>query len=438
MLLPIKPICDAKKARRDGTSIVFIQYCYSSQNRTLIDTGIAIPPKYWIAKTQTVAGTLPIEYGVAETLNEQLCAAFRRVEDLIRLAEKEQVESKGMFVKRAFEADVAVSQLKGTKSTIAGLSHTGHTQSFFFEQMDQFIVSKQNRVTPATVTIRKALKRYLQAFEVYRKEEITFECIDYTFYEAFIDYLTFQHVHERRKELIVGLKVNTIGKIIKKFRSFIKDRAKRKVITSVDLSEFIVPEEETDAIYLSYEEVEKIYTTDLSQYPHLVEYRNLFVLACLTGLRFSDFSVLKPEDLRNNRLYKKQNKSDNWVVVPLRQTAKDIFTEQFKDKIPALTNSEFNRHIKTVGKLAGISIPITFSYKKGSQTFVETREKYDWITTHTARRSFCTCEFLAGTPVKLIMKISGHKNEKDFYRYIRITPEEAAGKIERLWLERGH
>jgi len=41
-----------------------------------------------------------------------------------------------------------------------------------------------------------------------------------------------------------------------------------------------------------------------------------------------------------------------------------------------------------------------------------------------------------GTPVELIMKISGHKRTKDFYKYIRITPEEAAVKIKELWLAR--
>jgi hypothetical protein len=34
------------------------------------------------------------------------------------------------------------------------------------------------------------------------------------------------------------------------------------------------------------------------------------------------------------------------------------------------------------------------------------------------------------------MKISGHKPTKDFYKYIRITPEEAAIKIKELWLAR--
>ncbi|MBD0374207.1 MAG: hypothetical protein ICV51_01065 [Flavisolibacter sp.] len=67
---------------------------------------------------------------------------------------------------------------------------------------------------------------------------------------------------------------------------------------------------------------------------------------------------------------------------------------------------------------------------------METKPKYNLITSHTCRRSFCTNEFLAGTPVLLIMKISGHKKEKDFYKYIRITAEEAALKIEKIWKER--
>jgi hypothetical protein len=43
---------------------------------------------------------------------------------------------------------------------------------------------------------------------------------------------------------------------------------------------------------------------------------------------------------------------------------------------------------------------------------------------------------LDGTPVKLIMMISGHKTEKDFYKYIRISKEEAAEVLEKIWRER--
>src|SRR5205085_5473374 len=159
---------------------------------------------------------------------------------------------------------------------------------------------------------------------------------------------------------------------------------------------------------------------------------DLFVLACLTGLRFSDLSILQPDDLRNDLLYKKQEKSEHWVVIPLRKEAKAIFSKQFKEKMPKLTNPEFNRHIKTIGKLAGIQERIRFSYKKGNKNIEVVKPKYEWITSHTARRSFCTNEFLAGTPVKLIMKIRGHKKETHFYNYIIISTKDVTKNIKEI------
>ena len=35
------------------------------------------------------------------------------------------------------------------------------------------------------------------------------------------------------------------------------------------------------------------------------------------------------------------------------------------------------------------------------------------------------------------MKISGHKSLKDFYRYIKISPEQAGQRIREIWQSRG-
>jgi len=50
--------------------------------------------------------------------------------------------------------------------------------------------------------------------------------------------------------------------------------------------------------------------------------RNLFVFACLTGLRFSDFSTIRCKNIQNGMLHKKQDKYDRWFVIPLRDEAK--------------------------------------------------------------------------------------------------------------------
>lgn len=436
MLLPVKLICRTKRVHEDGTCSVFIQYCYG-EKKVLLHTRIKVPPRYWSKAQECITDNLPAEYGLAADLNKELFRMRGVVNTLALKAKLIEIAERGKFIKDSFSPDlvletidekIAGNEKKDREHKLANLDIHYH--------FDEYIKSKERKVGIATLTVYRNVKSHLLSFEVYRKQKITFDSFDFGFYEDFIDYLTFEHVHLRRQTVLTGLRLNTIGKTIKHLRGFIKDRVKRKIIPPVDLTDFKIPEEESDAIYLSYQEIAQIYQADLSGHPQLIDYRDLFVLACLTGLRFSDFSTLRPEDLQRDMLYKKQEKSDHWVIIPLREEAKLIFTRQFQDRIPDLSNPEFNLHIKTIGKLAGIKRSVKFSYKKGNKNIVITKPKYDWITSHTARRSFCTNEFLAGTPVELIMKISGHKRTKDFYKYIRITPEEAANKIKELWLAR--
>jgi len=94
MLLPVKPICEAKNSRRDGTSLIFIQYCFSSEKRTLLNTEIAIPPKFWNSKNLSISKQLPPAFGQFDELNERLTRMLRAVEDLISLADRQGIADK--------------------------------------------------------------------------------------------------------------------------------------------------------------------------------------------------------------------------------------------------------------------------------------------------------------------------------------------------------
>lgn len=63
--------------------------------------------------------------------------------------------------------------------------------------------------------------------------------------------------------------------------------------------------------------------------------------------------------------------------------------------------------------------------------FTITYPKYELIKTHTARRTGCTNMYLAGIPVIDIMKISGHKTEKEFMKYIKVSKLETAQNLSR-------
>ncbi|MFZ4058791.1 MAG: tyrosine-type recombinase/integrase [Ferruginibacter sp.] len=58
------------------------------------------------------------------------------------------------------------------------------------------------------------------------------------------------------------------------------------------------------------------------------------------------------------------------------------------------------------------------------------------VTTHTARRSFCTNMYLMGVPVPTIMSISGHRTQKSFMMYIKATGEEHAQIMRKFWDEK--
>lgn len=383
VLYPIKPGCF--KPRTGGISNIHIQYCYSSEKKTLLDTKIVIPVSCWDKVNLVITPDL-----------------VQRREEVKRQEELEKQK-----------ADLNV-----------------------FDQIEKYIITQTPKVCKDMPRIYRNMRDHLLAYQEARKINITFETFTFDFYEDFVNFLSHEYVQRRRKQSTVGLKINTVGKTINQLRTFLINRAKKKIIQPVDLTDWDVVGEEVDAEYLDWIEIGKMWTVELTEHPHLIPYRADFVLGCLTGLRFSDFSVLEKPDVRGDFLYKKQGKSKHWVVIPLRKIAREILEDRFRTEYVPLSNAEFNRHIKTVAKLAGITQPVKHSYRKGNKWFEEVKPKSEWITSHTCRGSFCTNEFLAGTPVELIMKISGHKSTKDFYRYIRITPEQAAQIIKDIWENR--
>lgn len=438
MFIPLKPVCI--RPRINGNSLIHIQYCYNNYQKTLLNTRICIPIDCWDKENLCVIENLPSVFGDSCKLNENLKEQVRLAENLIAFALKNRIKDIGSFIKEYYSPDLNIydfSDLVKKREQEKKKKQNAKFNLDFFFQIDDYIASKIKKVSKDMPRIYRNMKDHLLEFQAFRNNPITFDCLDLTFYEDFVDFLSFEYVQKRRKEHIVGLKTNTVGKTVKQLRTFLRNRIRKRIIPPIDMDGWTILEEEVDAIYLNWEEIKLIQTVDLSDYPYLENYRNDFVLGCLTGLRFSDFSRLDQNDLRGDMRYKKQEKSDHWVVIPLRTIAAEILKNRFEKNIPALTNAEFNRHIKKIGNLAGLNHLVKHSYKKGNKEILEVKPKYAWITSHTCRRSFCTNEFLAGTPVELIMKISGHKSIKDFYKYIRITPEEAAQKIKELWQQRG-
>lgn len=82
---------------------------------------------------------------------------------------------------------------------------------------------------------------------------------------------------------------------------FMNEAYERNLHTNMDFKKkrFSKPKEETYSVYLNSDELKKIYKCDLSDEPRLDRVRDLFLIGCCTGLRFSDLSLLSSDNIDN-------------------------------------------------------------------------------------------------------------------------------------------
>ena len=270
-IYPIKPGCF--RPRNDGLSKIHIQYCYTREKKTLLDTDILIPVSCWDKDKLLISAHLPREFGNAKRLNEAVEIQFSMVEDIIKYAEKRNIVDKGQFVKKYYKPDLDVYSLdalvkKDEEKAIEEEKERKKQDMDIFHQVDLYIKSKERKVSKDMPRIYRNMKEHLLAYQQARKIHLTFEMFTLDFYEDFVDFLSYEYIQRRRKQPIVGLKINTVGKTINQLRTFLINRAKKKIIAPIDLTNWEVVGEEVDAEYLNWKEIEKIWTLDLTAHPH--------------------------------------------------------------------------------------------------------------------------------------------------------------------------
>ena len=300
----------------------------------------------------------------------------------------------------------------------------------FWNEYEYFIESSKGRVVNDVIKDYRSLKKHLKAFEKHKRIKISFDSFGFAFYQQFVNYLTYKAVKPNGE---IGLATNTVGKQIKNLKAFLNHCFKHEIVERFDLSNFKTLYEEVDKIYLSEEEIQKIYDKDFSENPELEESRDLFVLGCYLGLRFSDLIRLRPEMIEGEMIRIRMSKTGTTVVIPLHTISKEIINK-YDGNFPKVVNSmKFNSDIKEIGRIADINNHVLTSHKRGIEKIDTIYQKYELITSHTCRRSFCTNQYLAGVPTVFLMKISGHKTERAFLRYIKIDEEMAARKMMEIW-----
>lgn len=225
-----------------------------------------------------------------------------------------------------------------------------------------------------------------------------------------------------------NLNPNSVGTIIKVFKHWLSEANQRGYFDNYShvARKLKAKTNKADNIYLTLNELEQIANLDLSGKQGLSNARDLFLIGCFTGLRFSDFTQLTSANISEGVIRITQTKTKGVVYIPLHPIVETILHKNNGNPPRLVTNKTLNEHLKELGKLAGISEPTAAAVFVGNMVSTITRPKFQFIKTHTARRSFATNTYLNGLDIKTISEILGHTTIAQTQTYLKVSKEETA------------
>lgn len=430
-----------KNAAQHKTKYALIQVKYNCPDggRYVRTTGEKIQVQHWSFKNSSARSSYTEidkdgKVVDAQRFNDQLKALAAQITDAVREMRSQNIA----ITKETLTKFLEEQKQENTEKIIERLTLLEFIDKFI-EECEQGLykdINSKNTIKNFK-TARTILKEYHK-----KNGGVVFSNINRRFYLNFESYLrlTYKSQSKKARNRGKGIKTNTVGTIIAKMKTFLT-RASQDDRCDFNFPEelkkqFIAETEEIDAISLTEAQLRLIYEADLSDQPmYLQRERDAFVLISWLGLRDEDSKRIHPERIiETERGYfikiraHKTWKSNKEVIIPLHPWAHEILKKYDYHHPHPISNQKANTYIKEVLRIVGLTQPVTHTYTRGGSQVEETRPLCDWAGTHTRRRFFATTWIRPPYKVDplIVRMVGGWKSERQFLKYVRLTPEEWA------------
>ena len=226
--------------------------------------------------------------------------------------------------------------------------------------------------------------------------------------------------------MVARLSSSSFNRYMATLRAILKEGERRGLVPSM-----VLPESErvvrNEPLFLSPEEVARVEALRLEDREEEVRLR--FVLQCHTGLRISDALAVTSGDVRGGVLRVRMRKTSEVLNVPLTSVAASVVSRL---GLPMRWFSGYNNVLRRICRLAGVSGAWEVSHRVGGKVVARRGERWEFVTTHTGRRTFvCNC-IAAGVHLNVIMSLTGHRGLQSIKPYLNVGEETRAKGIAAL------
>jgi integrase/recombinase XerD len=170
------------------------------------------------------------------------------------------------------------------------------------------------------------------------KEDLKFEEISY----KLLDNYNTDMLAGTLKKDSKGIKKNSIAAYMRSIRAIYNKAIKAEIVDAkfYPFSKFTIQTEETISRALTLQEIKKIVNYDLKPFTAIWHNRNYFILSfCLIGINFADLLTLEPNNLQENRIVYKRNKTGRIYNIGLLQNVQDLI--RYYQSVPSNNNNKY-------------------------------------------------------------------------------------------------
>ena len=411
-----------KEPGADRPTAIFALLTIDRRHRIKVYTGQSIHPSKWIKADQRAQVK-----GRGNELNGHLNDALAGIAARLLLAYSQHLAAGTVPTAAQLKEAAAPERLAEPDAAPAAPG------SYFWQCYEEWVSYTRAAGTVRTAQAHATAGRHLREFSEAGGYAVDFDTLTPTVGDRWAAYLL----------NVAGLTDNTINKHLGRLKAFMKWAAKRGYTENTALDRVSWARREPDVIALAAAELAALEALTLAPGSRLEKARAWFLLACYTGLRYSDLVSIRPQHLRPAtdklpaHLRLTAQKTRAVVNVPLSARALGIVNrllvgELASIKSQPITNPVLNRFLKELGALAGIDSPVEVIRYRGGVADVQTCPKYEKLTVHTARRTFVTLNLGKGMSAEFVMKLTGHTSYKSFQRYVNLTPQRVAEEFARF------
>ena len=373
--------------------------------RFTYSTKIKIDRSEWDLKTQRPKARRG-QIGEANRKITHELNEYQKVFDDMRRYYKESLTKE--IVRKKFDEHFQLAQV--TKR----LNYSDYFQIYIQQKKDSESVKKDSwqkytRIHTAILQIQKKKKKvfYLSDF-------------DSAFFNDLIAYF--------RKEK--NISDNTLRRKIGFFKSFLNWCVRNGYSVNSAFKDVQVKKRETSHISLSHSDLEVLENLDLD--PVKEYYRDLFLIGCYSGQRFSDYKRFNKKYVVGNFIEIRAKKTGQFSYIPLSRKLKTLL-DKYDWELPTISSQKFNDHIHEICRIAGFTEIVTRDRFYGNRKETEEIPRFKLIASHTARRTFITLSEQKGVSHSLIMKVTGIKSLKTLENYIKIDKDRLSEAIIKAW-----